>query len=122
MRSTEASPNLQPFSGPGLSAGRHKTFCFCGRLRSANLRWHESVSNRLGADRRRPGGDRSLVKRRLRDGAAVAAVGEDQDSNSRGEPAEQFVDLVIDQFAVIEAPGLVLVVVLVLVPVGYLAP
>ena len=51
----------------------------------------------------------------------MTAVGQDQHPHAGLEPAERLVDLVVDQLAVVETPGLVLQVGLVVIAVGHLA-
>jgi hypothetical protein len=85
-----------------------------GALRG--LRGHRAVAHLrgAGAGARRP---RAAVPGQAHRRAAVAAVREDQHAHARGELPEQRVQLVVDQLAVEEAPGLVLGVGLVAVQV-----
>ena len=58
---------------------------------------------------------------RARHGAAVAAVRQHEDAHALGEAAQLEVQLVVDQLAVEQAPGLVLLVLLLAGDVGHLA-
>jgi hypothetical protein len=87
-----------------------------------DLAGHVAISDPLGAVGTRPGARLRArgVEHRLGDGAAVAAVGEHEHPHARLEAGERLVDLVVDQLTVVETPGLVLQVGLVVIAVGYL--
>src|SRR5262245_41461520 len=71
--------------------------------------------------RKHAGSCQPLVERILGSRATVATIGDHYDAHASAEFAEEVIEFVIDQHSVIEHPGLVQAIILVLVDIGNLS-